>query len=137
MRTLNVKPRRACFNACLDSARESGLSQRVAPRTLSKSDFKLARSCDAKLFFRENGYPDSRDINPYLLLLAEGGYMVEALAKAKYADGVQLEYGRGVADDYQRTMDQLGRDQVTLFEATLLIGRQQAIPHVVHWRSLS
>jgi Domain of unknown function(DUF2779) len=98
----------------------------VARRTLSKSDFKLARSCDAKLFFRENGYPDNRDINPYLALLAEGGYMVEALAKAKYADGVQLEYGRGVVDDYQRTLDQLGRDQVTLFEATLLVGRQQA-----------
>jgi len=52
--------------------------------------------------------------------------MVEALAKAKYVDGVQLEYGRGVADDYQRTIDQLNRDQVTLFEATLLVGRQQA-----------
>ena len=44
----------------------------MAPRTLSKSDFKLARSCDAKLFFRENGYPDNRDMNPYLALLAEG-----------------------------------------------------------------
>ncbi len=98
----------------------------MAPRTLSKSDFKLARSCDAKLFFRENGYPDNRDMNPYLALLAEGGYMVEALAKAKYVDGVQLEYGRGVAEDYQRTIDQLGRDHVTLFEATLLVGRQQA-----------
>jgi hypothetical protein len=69
----------------------------VSSRTLSKSDFKLARGCDAKLFFRENGYPDNRDMNPYLALLAEGGYMVEALAKAKYVDGVQLEYGRGVA----------------------------------------
>jgi hypothetical protein len=95
-------------------------------RTLSKSDFKLARTCDAKLFFRENAYPDNRDFNSYLALLAEGGYMVEALAKAKYVDGVQLEYGRGVVDDCQRTVDQLGRDQVTLFEATLLVGRQQA-----------
>ena len=101
-----------------------GVPQKL--RTLSKSDFKLARGCDAKLFFRENGYPDTRDSNPYLALLAEGGYMVEALAKAKYVDGVQLEYGRGVADDYQRTLDQLGRDHVTLLEATLLVGRQQA-----------
>src|SRR5207237_2901707 len=95
-------------------------------RTLSKSDFKLARTCDAKLFFRENGYPDTRDSNPYLALLAEGGYMVEALAKAKYVAGVQLEYGRGVADGYVRTIEHLGRDQVTLFEATLLVGRRQA-----------
>jgi hypothetical protein len=107
----------------------SPLSAPSAPRklrTLSKSDFKLARGCDAKLFFRENGYPDNRDSNPYLALLAEGGYMVEALAKAKYGDGVQLEYGRGVAEDYQRTVDHLAREQVTLFEATLLVGRQQA-----------
>jgi hypothetical protein len=110
----------------LDSPHESRIRPKVASRTLSKSDFKLARTCDAKLFFRENGFPDNRDSNPYLALLAEGGYMVEALAKAKYVDGVQLEYGRGVADDFQRTIDQLGRDQVALFEATLLVGRQQA-----------
>src|SRR3954464_1663105 len=88
-------------------------SLRSSSRTLSKSDFKLARGCDAKLFFRENGYPDNRDSNPYLALLAEGGYMVEALAKAKYGDGVQLEYGRGVAEDYQRTVDHLTGEQVT------------------------
>src|SRR5437762_9007520 len=98
----------------------------ASSRTLSKSDFKLARTCDAKLFFRENRYPDNRDSNPYLALLAEGGYMVEALAKAKYADGVQLEYGRGVADDYVRTIEHLARERVTLFEATLLVGRRQA-----------
>ena len=95
-------------------------------RTLSKSDYILARTCAAKLFFRENGYPDRRDSNHYLVLLAEGGYMVEALAKARYADGVQLEYGRNVADDYARTLDHLRRDRVTLFEATLLVGRRQA-----------
>jgi hypothetical protein len=33
----------------------------ASARTLSKSDFKLARTCDAKLYFRENGYPDNRD----------------------------------------------------------------------------
>lgn len=98
----------------------------TSSRTLSKSDYKLARTCAAKLFFRENHYPDNRDSNPYLALLAEGGYMVEALAKAKYPDGIQLEYGRGVGDDYARTIAHLSRDRVTLFEATLLVGRQQA-----------
>ena len=50
----------------------------IAQRTLSKSDFKIARTCDAKLFFRENGYPDAREDDPYLRMLAAGGYMVEA-----------------------------------------------------------
>lgn len=95
-------------------------------RTLSKSDFKLARTCEAKLYFRENRYPDNRQWNPYLALLAEGGYMVEALAKAKYPNGVQLTYGRDPAAELARTLDQLQRDEITLFEATLLVGRRMA-----------
>lgn len=97
-------------------------------RTLSKSDFKLARTCAAKLYFRENGYPDNRDSNPYLALLADGGYMVEALAKLRHPDGVLLEYGKGVnvAESYVQTVEYLKRDTVTLFEATLLHNRRQA-----------
>ncbi|MGH7651077.1 MAG: DUF2779 domain-containing protein, partial [Gemmatimonadaceae bacterium] len=34
--------------------------------------------------------------------------------------------GGSVADSYARTIEHLGRDQVTLFEATLLVGRRQA-----------
>src|SRR5262245_14253834 len=95
-------------------------------RTLSKSDFTLARTCDTKLFFRENGYPDRRDADAYLALLAEGGYMVEALAKAKYQNGIQLEYGGGIEADFERTKRLLEKSAVTLFEATLLVGRRQA-----------
>lgn len=98
----------------------------ASARTLSKSDFKLARTCDAKLYFRENGYPDRRDGDPYLALLAEGGYMVEALARARHADGIQLAYGRNRVEDYAITVEHLRRDKVTLFEATLLAGRRHA-----------
>jgi hypothetical protein len=95
-------------------------------RTLSTSDFTLARSCDAKLFFRENRYPDKRDRDAYLNMLAEGGYMVEALAKTKFPDGIQLDHGRDVAADLARTLEHLQQENVTLFEATLLVGRRQA-----------
>jgi hypothetical protein len=95
-------------------------------RTLSKSDYILARSCRAKLFFRENGYSDKRDGDQYLQLLAEGGYMVEALAKTKYPEGVQPEYGRGTEADFAETLRFLNQDVVTLFEPTLVVGRRQA-----------
>jgi hypothetical protein len=52
--------------------------------------------------------------------------MVEALAKARYLDGIQLEYGHGVAEDCHRTLDQLAKESVTVFEATLLVGRRHA-----------
>lgn len=102
------------------------MNAQLHQRTLSKSDFKLARTCPAKLYFRENGYPDNRASNPYLALLANGGYMVEALAKARYANGIHLEYGRDPAAGLAATLDHLQRDTVTLFEATLQAGRRLA-----------
>lgn len=95
-------------------------------RTLSKSDFKLASTCPTKLYYRESGYPDTRNDDPYLAMLAEGGYMVEALAKAQRPDGIALEYGRDPAAHFAATMQLLERDQVTIFEGTLLVGRYQA-----------
>jgi hypothetical protein len=95
-------------------------------RTLSKSDFKIARTCDAKLWFRENGYEDNRAGNAYMQMLAMGGYMVEALACAKRADGILLEYGRDTAEDFRQTLELLRRENVTLFQATLLLGRRLA-----------
>ena len=59
--------------------------------TLSKSDFALAQSCETKLFFRENRFPDTRASSPYLQLLADGGFMVDALAGAQRPDGILLE----------------------------------------------
>jgi hypothetical protein len=95
-------------------------------RTLSKSDFILACKCPAKLYFRENGYPDARQHDAFLSMLADGGYMVEALAKARYPHAIQLEYGRDVKADFARTRAALDAPNVTLFEATLLVGRRQA-----------
>ena len=93
-------------------------------RTLSKSDFKLARSCVTKLYYREHQYPQALDDNPYLALLAEGGYMVEQLARLMYPEGVELEYGRDPPTDWETTRRHLEAPEVTLFEATLLSGRK-------------
>ncbi|MEX1185089.1 MAG: DUF2779 domain-containing protein [Gemmatimonadaceae bacterium] len=96
------------------------------PRTLSKSDFTLALTCEAKLFFRENGYPDTRDDDAYMRMLAQGGYMVEALAKEQHPGGVQLEYHRDPNRAFEETRTQLAKEQVTLFQATLLWNRRLA-----------
>ncbi len=95
-------------------------------RTLSKSDFKLAQSCVTKLYYRENGYPESTDDNPYLAMLAEGGYMVEQLARLMFPDGIELTYGGDARANWDATRHELERDHVTLFEATLLSGVKQA-----------
>lgn len=95
--------------------------------TLSKSDFKLARSCATKLYYRELRYPDTQADDPYLAWLAEGGYMVEVLAKQLFPDGITLEYGGDADANAAETLRLLhDADEVTLFEATLLEGHRQA-----------
>ncbi len=97
--------------------------------TLSKSDFKLAQTCPTKLYYRELRYPDTNADNEYLQLLAEGGYMVELLAKQQFPDGVTLDY----ADkDPQTAFEETRRllapaatgGSITLFEATLADGQR-------------
>lgn len=109
----------------------------MANRTLSKSDFKLARTCETKLFFRENRYPDARQDDPFLRMLAEGGYMVEALAKAHYPEGRELEYGKDLQQAWQVTHAALQEENVTLFEATLLCGRSLARVDILEKRGNS
>jgi hypothetical protein len=103
-------------------------------RTLSKSDFILASGCKAKLWFRENGFPDKRDNDPYLRMLAYGGYMVEALANTRYPEAIALEYGGNFSSDCERTVELLSRDNVTLFQGTLLDGRRLARVDVIDKR---
>ena len=106
--------------------------------TLSKSDFKLARSCPTKLYYRELGYPTTLDENEYLQLLAEGGYMVEVLAKQLFPDGVTMEYGRGSAamrEGAAATMARLAAGDCTLFEATLLEGHRLARVDILRRRA--
>ena len=97
------------------------------PNTLSKSDFKLARTCATKLYYKELKYPDTLAEDEYLDWLAEGGYMTELLAKQQFPEGVTLEYGKDPKADAAETMRRLaGEGDVTLFEATLLHGLRLA-----------
>ena len=57
---------------------------------ISKSDFKACFDCRTKLFYRKNGYPTNLDENEYLKFLADGGFMIETVAKAQYPAGVDL-----------------------------------------------
>jgi hypothetical protein len=94
---------------------------------LSKSDFKVARTCAAKLYYRKLGYPSVRDEDEYLQFLADGGYMVEAIAKLCYPEGVEIGFDRGPEESAAETMRLLqAHEAITLFEATLLFGQKLA-----------
>ena len=51
------------------------------PHYLSRSDFKIARTCPTKLYYKRRRYPSTQDHDAYLAFLADGGYMVETIAR--------------------------------------------------------
>ncbi len=62
---------------------------------LSKSDFKTARECPAKLYYKKLRYPSTLADNDYLRYLAEGGFMVEKAAQLLCPEGREFAFPLG------------------------------------------
>ena len=88
---------------------------------LSKSDFKTCCDCRTKLFYRKNSYPTNLDENEYLKFLADGGFMIETVAKAQYPTGVDLADERDPSRAFARTKELLNATPTAVvFEAAAL-----------------
>jgi hypothetical protein len=87
---------------------------------LSKSDFKVARTCGTKLYYRKLRYPSNLDGDPYLEFLADGGYMVETIAKLLFPEGTEIGFDSG-DQAVALTQEAMKKENVTLFEATFLL----------------
>jgi hypothetical protein len=88
---------------------------------LSKSDFKTARDCATKLFYKKKHYPNKLDDDPYMELLADGGFMVGKYAQLQRPEGVmisELDPVKAVAE----TAARMAAGNVTLFEPAFLAG---------------
>ena len=95
-------------------------------RYLSKSDFKVAQTCPTKLYYKKSGYPSLYDEDEYLMLLAEGGYMVEKIGKLLFPEGREIGFDGPSEAAAQETLRALAAANVTLFEATLISGQKLA-----------
>jgi len=83
---------------------------------LSKSSYKLALVCPRKLVYRRERYPSSAEKDPYLDFLADGGFLVEAVARALFPDGQIIAPQEGETTA-QATARLLRSENVDLFEA--------------------
>ena len=91
------------------------------PRYLTKSRFKLANECPAKLFYtgKKEVYPDTSFDDEFLAALAEGGFQVGELAKAMYPGGhaiEELDYETSL----RKTAELLKQENVVIFEPAFL-----------------
>lgn len=96
----------------------------MALKTLSKSRFKLAYECPTKVFYSlDRRYVDQRMDDEFLEALAKGGHQVGALAKLLFQaldpDAVEITT-QDQAEQIRQTAELLQREQVTIFEATVV-----------------
>ena len=89
---------------------------------LSKSDFKIAQTCPSKLFYKKHGFPTSLDEDPYMEMLADGGYAVGLMAQLIYPDGIEIS--GSTSEAIQETERLLNLDIVTLFEPAIEVNGQ-------------
>ena len=93
-------------------------------KRLTKSNYKLARDCPTKLYYKKKKYPSTKDKDAFLKLLADGGYMVEWIAKLIHGDPDQDEvgFGRSTKQSFKESLELMKQEKFTLFEPTLKCG---------------
>lgn len=103
-------------------------SQPNSIKRLSKSKFKLALECPAKLnYIGVPGYVNTNDTNEMLKGLAEGGHQIGRLAQwiyskeAKEQDIPFHEVTGGLEQQLRETADWLEYEDVVLFEPTFVV----------------
>ncbi|MCP4093003.1 MAG: DUF2779 domain-containing protein [Planctomycetes bacterium] len=91
------------------------------PRYLTKSRFKLANECPAKLFYtaKKEVYADKSFDDDFLAALAEGGFQVGELAKAMYPSGHDIE-DLDYETSLRKTAELLEQENVVIFEPAFL-----------------
>ena len=90
--------------------------------TLSKSDYKVASSCPQKLLYKKKGYDTSNDVNEYMEMLAQGGYVVGKMATLLYPDGIEIDGDQksciALTEEYMKM------ENCVLFEAAIKSGEK-------------
>lgn len=90
-------------------------------RYVSKSDFKAARECPTKLYYRKNNYPNLKQEDEFMQLLAEGGFMVGKMAQLYFPEGIEITGGRDQREAIEQTKEYLKRENVVLFEPAIFV----------------
>lgn len=97
---------------------------------LSKTDYKTARDCHTKLYYRMLKYPSSKDGDEYMELLAQGGYMIGAIASLLFPEAIAI-YEPSHDKAVQITQVHLQKENVTLLEAAFVSKGKFARPDIL------
>jgi hypothetical protein len=109
----------------------------MATHRLTKSAFKVGRSCPTKLFYYHSRYPSLLSDNPYLEFLADGGHIVGKLAQLCFPGGILIDSQRDINEAVLKTERELQKDNVTLYEAAIRAGNRLILVDVLYKRGNS
>lgn len=90
------------------------------PIYLTKSDFKVARECPTKLSYEKQRLPSKKEDDPYLAFLADGGFMVETMARALFPAGVEMGDWDRPEQAFEETRERILDGDGVWFEATVI-----------------
>jgi Domain of unknown function(DUF2779) len=91
---------------------------------LTKSDYKVARTCATKLYYKKLGYPTNSQMTPYMKTLSEGGFMLAKMARLLYPEGIEIGVYDSVKQAIAQTQTELKKENVTLFEPVIYSDRK-------------
>lgn len=94
--------------------------EKLSVMFLTKNDFIAARSCPTKLYYKKLGNPSLSDDDPYLEFLADGGYMVETMAKLLFPDGRELGHRGEPERAFGEALPALEAGNGIFFETTII-----------------
>ena len=97
---------------------------------LSKSDYKSARTCPTKLYYKKLHYPTTQEGDEFMELLAQGGYMIGTIAKLLFPDAVTIKESK-VQSALQATQQLITQEKVTLLEAAFFSKGKFARPDIL------
>jgi hypothetical protein len=86
---------------------------------LTKSAFKIGRSCPTKLFYYQSQYPSTTSDNSYIKYLADGGFIVGKIARLCLPGGVEIQTDNGLDQAAKLTAIELEKESVILYEAVV------------------
>ncbi len=89
---------------------------------LTKSDFTVAQTCPTKLYYKKRGYPSLLDDDSYLEFLSDGGFMVEAMARQLFPNGLDLGASAPLETAIKESSDAIEAGDGTYYEATVAAG---------------
>ncbi len=104
----------------------------MATHRLTKTAFKVARTCPTKLYYYRAKYPSLLNDNPYLEFLADGGHIVGKLAQLLYPKGILIDGNGDLDAAAAQTEEYLKQREVTLFEAAVRHNNKLVLVDVLH-----